>query len=72
MTKPKFGVLKEVDIRELWKHEQYDFSAWLAEDDNIYYLNDILGLNLVDIKKEERLELTNVILLLVMNSRISR
>lgn len=31
MPKPKFGTLKEVDIRELWKHEQYDFSAWLAE-----------------------------------------
>ncbi len=54
MSKPKFGTLKEVDIRELWKHEQYDFSAWLAEDDNICYLNDVLGLNLVDIKKEEK------------------
>jgi hypothetical protein len=31
MPKSKFGTLKEVDIRELWKHEQYDFSAWLAE-----------------------------------------
>ena len=54
MTKPKFGTLKEVDIRELWKHEQYDFSAWLAEEENIGYLNDILGLNLVDIKTEEK------------------
>ncbi len=35
MSKPKFGTLKEVDIRELWKHEQYDFSAWLAEEENI-------------------------------------
>lgn len=35
MSKPKFGTLKEVDIRELWKHEQYDFSAWLAEEGNI-------------------------------------
>lgn len=26
----KLGKLKEVDIRELWKHEQYDFSNWLA------------------------------------------
>lgn len=22
----KIGMLKEVDIRDLWKHEQYDFS----------------------------------------------
>lgn len=50
----RLGTLKEVDIRELWKHEQYDFSAWLADEENIKYLNDILGLSLVDIKKEER------------------
>lgn len=40
MPKSKFGTLKEVDIRELWKHEQYDFSAWLAEK-NIGSLNEI-------------------------------
>lgn len=35
MSTSKFGTLKEVDIRELWKHEQYDFSTWLAEEGNI-------------------------------------
>ena len=48
----KIGMLKEVDIRDLWKHEQYDFSNWLAEPDNITYLNDILGLTLVDVNQE--------------------
>ena len=48
----KIGKLTEVDVRELWKHEQYDFSNWLAEPDNISYLNDILGLTLVDVVKE--------------------
>lgn len=48
----KLGKLKEVPVRELWKHEQYDFSGWLAQAENIEYLNDILGLNLVDIKQE--------------------
>ena len=48
----KIGALKEVDIRDLWKHEQYDFSDWLAKDENIAYLNDILGLTLVDVNKE--------------------
>ena len=24
------GRLTEVDVRELWRHEQYDFSNWLA------------------------------------------
>ena len=46
------GKLKEVDIRELWKHEQYDFSEWLSKKDNIENLNDILGLTLVEISKE--------------------
>lgn len=46
------GKLEEVDIRELWKHEQYDFSEWLAKKENIENLNDILGLTLVDISKE--------------------
>lgn len=48
----KIGKLAEVDVRELWKHEQYDFSEWLAKEDNIEYLNDILGLTLVDVDKE--------------------
>ena len=46
------GKLKEVDIRELWKHEQYDFSEWLYKKENIENLNEILGLTLVDISKE--------------------
>lgn len=46
------GKLKEINVRKLWKHEQYDFSAWLAEESNIEYLNEILGLTLTDIKKE--------------------
>lgn len=48
----KLGRMKEVDIRDLWKHEQYDFSNWLAKEENIEYLNDILGLTLVNIDKE--------------------
>ncbi len=46
------GKLKEVDIRNLWKHEQYDFSEWLSHDENIEELNDILGLTLTDVSKE--------------------
>ncbi len=46
------GKLKEVDIRNLWKHEQYDFSEWLSHDENIEELNSILGLTLTDVSKE--------------------
>lgn len=48
----KLGTLKEVNIRELWKHEQYDFSNWLAKEENIQLLNDEIGLTLTDINKE--------------------
>ena len=46
------GRLIEVDVRELWKHEQYNFSNWLSKESNLEYLNDILGLTLTDIDKE--------------------
>ena len=48
----EIGKLKEVEIRDLWKHEQYDFSTWLSENTNIEMLNDILGLTLTDVSKE--------------------
>lgn len=48
----EFGFLKEVNVRDLWKHEQYDFSNWLAKKENIDYLGDILGLTLTDVDKE--------------------
>lgn len=48
----ELGKLKEVDVRELWKHEQYDFSNWLALEENIELLNDTLGLTLTDVNKE--------------------
>ena len=46
------GKLIEVDVRELWKHEQYDFSNWLARPENMEYMNEILGLTLTEVNKE--------------------
>jgi hypothetical protein len=46
------GKLIEVDVRELWAHEQHDFSNWLAKESNLEYLNEILGLTLTDVDKE--------------------
>lgn len=48
----EIGKLKEVELRDLWEYEQYDFSTWLSKDTNIEMLNDILGLTLTDISKE--------------------
>jgi hypothetical protein len=46
------GKLIEVPVREIWKHEQYNFSDWLSKKENISLLDDILGLSLVDVNKE--------------------
>lgn len=48
----ELGTLQEVNVRDLWRHEQYDFSNWLAKEKNIEYLSDILGLTLTEINKE--------------------
>lgn len=45
----KLGKKVQVDVREIWKNEAFDFTPWLA--DNLKYLNDILGL---DLELEER------------------
>jgi hypothetical protein len=48
----KLGRLEEVNIRELWAHEQYNFSNWLSKEENIELLNEAVGLTLTDIDKE--------------------
>lgn len=49
----KLGKIKEVDIRSVWAHEQYDFSKWLAEEDNIRALGEELNLSLTDVDTEK-------------------
>lgn len=48
------GKLKEVELRDIWKHEEYDFSKWLAKEENISDLGDILGLSLIDVETEKQ------------------
>lgn len=50
--KLKIATLEEVDIRKLWEHEQYGFSAWLAQPDKIEELNKALGTSITDVQKE--------------------
>ncbi len=49
----KLGKIKEVDIRSVWAHEQYDFSKWLAEEENIKALGEELNLSLTDVETEQ-------------------
>jgi hypothetical protein len=47
----QIGKLKRVPLREVWKHEAYDFTQWLQQ--NIDVLNDALDLNLVNVDREQ-------------------
>ena len=49
----KLGKMNEIDIRKLWPHEQYDFSKWMADEENIKELGDTLNLSLTDIETEK-------------------
>jgi hypothetical protein len=48
----KIGKLFTVDLREIWKNEEYDFSSWLAEDENLAKLSDEIGIQIRLLEKE--------------------
>ena len=45
------GKIKRVPLRNIWKHEAYDFTTWL--EDNIDVLSDNLNLNLSNPESEQ-------------------
>ena len=50
------GKLESVDVRKLWAHEQYDFSAWLAKEENLSLLGEALGISFADVDNKINLE----------------
>lgn len=48
----KLGELKKVDLREVWHHEEYDFSKWLAEEKNIDLLSSEIGIEFGNVQTE--------------------
>jgi uncharacterized protein DUF4268 len=46
------GKLIKVDLREIWKNEEYDFSSWLAQDQNLALLSDEIGVPIRLLEKE--------------------
>jgi hypothetical protein len=48
----KLGKLTKADLREIWKNEEYDFSNWLAEEENLAQLSDEIGIPIKLVEKE--------------------
>lgn len=46
------GKLEKVELRDLWKHEERDFSAWLAQEENLAMLSDVIGVDIALIERE--------------------
>lgn len=42
----ELGTLQRVELRDVWLHEAYHFTPWLAEAGNLAALSDTLGLDL--------------------------
>ncbi|KUK77745.1 MAG: Uncharacterized protein XD93_0116 [candidate division WS6 bacterium 34_10] len=48
----KLGILRKINLRDIWAHEERDFSTWLAREENINLLSDELGVE-IDILQNE-------------------
>ena len=42
----QLGKIEQVSIREQWRNEEYDFTPWLAREENIQLLGDEINLDL--------------------------
>lgn len=51
--KQKLGKIKRVDLRNIWKKEDKEFTPWLKE--NIDLLSEKLGIEIIDTQTEEKI-----------------
>ena len=49
----KLGILEKVNLRDVWKREDTDFTKWLAKDENISILLDEIGISAENIVTED-------------------
>lgn len=53
MNEVKLGKLEKIkDLRSIWKNEEYDFTPWLAKEQNVKLLSDELGIPIKVINTE--------------------
>lgn len=46
------GKFKKVALREIWEHEALDFTQWLALDENLELLSDVIGISIANAQTE--------------------
>lgn len=44
--------LEKVPLRDIWEHEAYDFTNWLAQPENLEQLSDEIGISIVLLETE--------------------
>jgi len=54
------GKLKQIDLREAWKHEAIDFTRWLAEPENIFLLSEEIGVDIKILQTEAKVDTFSV------------
>lgn len=50
---PDIGRLEPIPLGTVWPNEEYDFTPWLAKQDNLEILGDALGMSLEFVGREE-------------------
>jgi hypothetical protein len=46
------GKFRKVPLREIWKHEALDYTNWLALDENLELLSEVLGISVINPETE--------------------
>lgn len=49
----KLGIIKKLELRDIWASESSDFTPWLAKEDNIALLGDAIGIDL-EVESQEK------------------
>ena len=52
-VKPMLGRLEQINVRDYWKNEAYDFTPWLALPENLELLGDTIGIELEFVSMEK-------------------
>lgn len=56
----KLGKLTRINLREYWRHEAFDFTRWLSEQENIELLSDEIGIGIQVLQTEASVGRFNV------------